>query len=170
MQEPTYYFSFKKNLYSCTSDCYFQYNIFRKQKFGLLMGSPLSRVLACIYLEFLELSPFKLIILNSARYFRYIDNILRTYSQDLDLHSITDGLNNEEPSIKFTYDLEPNITLPFLDIILIRNNNKLVFKVYRKPTCKNDDIHFYSHHNNNTKSGIIIGFYLRPLRICSSKY
>ena len=31
-------------------------------------------------------------------------------------------------------------------------------------------IFFHSHHNNNTKRGIIIGFSLRALRICSSKY
>ena len=89
--------------------------------------------------------------------------MLRINSQDLDLHSITDKLNNVEPSLKFTYEL-------FLDILLLRNINKLEFKVYRKPTCKNDHIHFYSHHNNNTKRGIMIGFYLRALRICSSKY
>ena len=34
----------------------------------------------------------------------------------------------------------------------------------------NDHIHFYLHHNTNTKRGIIIGFYLRALRICSPKY
>ena len=64
-----------------------------------------------------------------------------------------------------------NTTTPylFLDILLIRNIKKLEFKGYRKPTCKNDHIHFYSHHNN-TKRDIIIGFYLRALRICSSKY
>ena len=103
----------------CTSHCYFQYNnIFYKQKFGLPMGSLLSRVLACIYLEFLESGPFKYIIPNTARYFRYIDDFLLIYSQDLDLHSITDSLNNVEPSIKFTYELESNSTLPFLDILL----------------------------------------------------
>ena len=134
------------------------------------MGSPLSGVLACIYLEFLESGPFKYIIPNTARYFRYIDDILLIYPQDLDLHSITDKLNNVEPSLKFTYELEYNYTLPFLDILLIRNINKLKFKVYCKPTCKNGHIHFYLHHNNNTKRGIIIGFYLRALRICSSKY
>ena len=105
-----------------------------------------------------------------ACYFRYTDDILLIYPQDLDLHSITDRLNNVEPSIKFTYELESNSTLPFLDLLHIRNINKLEFKVYCKPTCKNDHIHFYSHHNNNTKTGIIIGFYLRALRICSSKY
>ena len=134
------------------------------------MGSSLSGVLACIYLEFLQSGPFKHIIPNTAHYFRYIDDILFIYPQDLELNSITDKLNNVEPSLKFTHELEYNCTLPFLDILLIRNINKLEFKFYRKTTCKNDHIHFYSHHNNNTKRGIIIGFYLRALRICSSKY
>ena len=155
----------------CTSHCYFQYNnIFCKQKFGLPMESPFSGILARIFIEFLESGPFKCIIPNTAHYFRYINNILLIYPQDLSLHSITDRLNNVEPSIKFTYELEYNSTLPFLDILLIRNINKLEFKVYRKPTCKNNHIHFYSHYNNNTKKGIIIGFYLRAQHICSSKY
>ena len=124
------------------------------------MGSPISGVLAYIYLEFIESGPFKYIILNTARYFGYIDNILLIYTQDLYLHSITDRLNNVEPSIKFTYELESNCTLPFLDILVIRNINKLEFLVYRKPTCKNIHIHVYSYHNNNTKRGIIIGFFL----------
>ena len=134
------------------------------------MWSPLSGARACIYLEFLESGPFKYIIPNTAHYFRYIDDILQIYPQDLDLHGITDWLNNVEPSINFTYELEYNSTSHFLDILLIRNIIKLEFKVYRKPACKNDRIHLYSHHNNNTKIGIIIGFYIRTLRICSSKY
>ena len=31
-------------------------------------------------------------------------------------------------------------------------------------------IYFYSHHNTNTKRGIIIGFYFRALHICFPKY
>ena len=80
------------------------------------------------------------------------------------------GWNNIEPSIKFIYEHEYNNTQPFVDIWVIRNINKLEFKVYRKPTCKNDHYHFYSHHNKNTKRGIIIGFYLRAVHICSSNY
>ena len=155
----------------CTSYCYFQYNnTFYKQKFGLPMGSPLSGILACIDLEFLESGHFKYIIPNTAYYFRYIDDILLICPQNLELHSITDRLNNVEPSLKFIYELEYNYTRLFLDILLIRKINKLESKVYRKPTCKNDHIHFYSHHHNNTKRGIIIGFSLRALHICSSKY
>ena len=85
------------------------------------MGSPPSRVLPCIYLEFLEHDPFKYIIPNTARYLRYIDDILLVNPQDFDLHSISDRLNYVEHSIKFTYELESNSTLHFLDILLIRN-------------------------------------------------
>ena len=133
----------------------------------MMMGSPLSGVLAWIYLESLESGSFKYIIPNTGHFFRYIDDILLVYSQDLDLYSFNDRLNNVEPSIKFTYEFEFNSTQPFLDILLIRNI-KLEFKVYRKPTCKNDYMHFYSHQN--TKRGIIIGFYFRSVCICSSKY
>ena len=77
---------------------------------------------------------------------------------------------NEKKDKKKNTTEEYNSTLPFLDILLIRNINKLEFKVYLKPTCKNNHIHFYSHYNNNTKRGIIKGFYLRALHICFSKY
>ena len=89
---------------------------------------------------------------NTVCYFRYIDNILLINPQDLDLYTITDRQKNVEPSIKFTYELEPNNTQPFLDILLIRNINKLEFNVYRKPTCKNNHIHFYLHYNNYTET------------------
>ena len=48
------------------------------------MEYPLSWVLACIYLEFLESGPFKYIAPNTAWYFRYIDDILLIYPQDFD--------------------------------------------------------------------------------------
>ena len=77
------------------------------------MGSLLSTILVCIYFKLLESGPFKYIIPSSASYFICIDNILLIYPQDLNLNSITDGRNNVEPSVKFTYALEYN-TLPFL--------------------------------------------------------
>ena len=79
-------------------------------------------------------------------------------------------LNNVEPSIKFTYELEVNNNLPFLDTLLHRQDDKILRSVYRKPTYKNDIIHYYSDHTDKIKSGIIIGFYLRALRICSPEY
>ena len=64
-------------------------------------------------------------------------------------------------------NLNPTTVNFFLEVLLIRNISKLEFKVCRKPTCKNDQIHFSSHHNNNYKTGVIISFYHWALRICS---
>ena len=50
--------------------------------------------------------------------------------------------------------------MSFLDILIIKSQNSLTFKIYCKPTNKNDYIHFYSHHNNKIKTGLVIGFYL----------
>ncbi len=67
----------------CTNQCFFKYNnIYYQQKFGLPMGSPLSGVLACLYLEFLESQPFRDIFPNDIQYFRYIDDILIIYSKE----------------------------------------------------------------------------------------
>nr|XP_053633351.1 uncharacterized protein LOC128689237 [Cherax quadricarinatus] len=49
-------------------------------------------------------------------------------------------------------------------------DHELRFKVYRKPTNQNDLLHFYSHHDTKTKRGVIIGFFLRALRICSNEF
>ena len=38
---------------------------------------------------------------------------------------------------------ESNNSSPFLDVLLVKNNDKSEFKVYRKPTCKDT---FCSHH------------------------
>ena len=106
------------------------------------MGSPLSGVLACIYLEFLEFGSFKYIIPNTVHYFRYIDHILLIYPQDLDLHSITDRLNNVEPSIKFTYELEYNSTHLFWKFYLLGILTNLNSRFTVNPPVKTNTITF----------------------------
>ena len=143
---------------------------FYKQKFGLPMDSPLSDVIACIYLEFLKSGPFRHIIPSNSNHFRYVDVILFIYPKELDLIKVTDRLNKIKPTIKFIHELETNNALPFSDIILIRNNDKLEFKVFHKTTGKNDYIHSYSRHKANTKIGVIKAFYFKALCIYSPKY
>ena len=92
---------------------------------------------------FIYMALFKYTISYSASFFRYIEDILLIYPQDLDLYSITDSQNKVKPCIKFTCVLESNNTLPFLDVLLIRNNDKLKFSVYCKPFRRNNHIHFY---------------------------
>merc|ERR1711942_318289 len=82
----------------------------------------------------------------------------------LNIPNLVKNLNDVEPSIKFTFELENNNSLPFLDILIHKHDTGLLYSVYRKPTNKDDFIHFFSHHNSRIKSSIVIGSYLRALR------
>ena len=145
-------------------------SIFYKQKSSLPIGFPLSGILACLFLEFLESGHFKFIIPKDFNYLCYIDDILFIYSWNNDLIKIMDWLNNIESSVDFAYKLENNNTLLFLNISRISNDNNLEIKVYYKSTNKNDYVHFYLHHNTKIKREIIIGFYHRALRIYTPKF
>ena len=57
------------------------------------MGSPLSGVIACFFLEFLESGISKFIIPKDLNYFCHIDDTLLIYPWNYDLTKITDGLN-----------------------------------------------------------------------------
>ena len=48
-------------------------------------------------------------------------------------------LNGFHPSIQFTYETEPNNRLSFLDVLIIRNGQRIETCVYGKPT--NTDIY-----------------------------
>ena len=125
------------------------------------MGFSLSYVLDCFFQEFLESKPFEYILPNDSHYFRYIDNVLIIYPNKYNIHFITNKLNQTEPTINFIYELEKkqNNSLPFLNILLINNSNKLKFRVYQKANSKNDYINFYSNNINKIKSSILIGFF-----------
>ena len=148
---------------------YFNNNLYI-QKFGLPMGCPISCALACLFLEFLESGPFQYILPKNSHYYRYIDDALFIYPQNIDLPNLVHRLNDIEPTIKFTFEKEQDNSIPFLDIFIHRSTPHLTFEVYRKPTFKNDLINFHSQHNNHVKTGMIIGAYLRALRICSDVF
>lgn len=65
---------------------------------------------------------------------------------------------------------ETSNKLPFLDTVIWRGDEGVKFSVYRKPTNKDDFIHYLSAHNDRTKSGVVIGFFLRAYRICSKEF
>ena len=71
------------------------------------------------------------------------------------IEEIAEKLNNAELSINLLYEKWSSILIYFPEILIIKSHNILTFKVYRRPTNKNDDIYFYSHHNK-IKTGLLI--------------
>ncbi|UYV81792.1 hypothetical protein LAZ67_20002390 [Cordylochernes scorpioides] len=79
---------------------------------------------------------------------RYIDDILCITK--VDLSTILNFLNNLKTFLKFTFEIEENNSLPFLDIQLTRNQDRIETRIYRKPTHTGSYLNFNSfgpiHH------------------------
>lgn len=87
-------------------------------------------------------------------YFRFLDDILVVWNTAIgELSIFADLLNQLHPSIQFTYSSNKD-RMPFLDVLLIQNKNKIVTDIYRKETDAQQYLHFYSNHPGHTKRNI----------------
>ena len=102
--------------------------------------------------------------------FRYVDDMIAFIPDKINVEDLLGELNGVKPVIQFTYEEEKDDKIPFLDVVIRRSAQGLKFSVYRKPTDKDDFVHYLSSHGEITKWGIVIGFFLRAYRICSTEY
>jgi len=148
---------------------FFKFNdkIFR-QTSGLAMGCPLSPILAEIFLADLELKLSNHTMFRSKIKFwrRYVDDVFSIFEgNDTDVADFLNYLNDLHPQVKFTYELENQGSLPFLDIIISNVDRKLSFEVYRKPTTTSHVIPFHSQHPISHKLSSFNSFFFRLLRL-----
>ena len=73
-----------------------------------------------------------------------------------ELKSFLEHLNTYDINLQFTLETETDGKIPYLDVLIIRNVNKLNFTVYRKPTHNNRYLHFKSNHPPQVKRGVVI--------------
>ena len=76
-------------------------------------------------------------------YKRYVDDTFLLFSDLQHVTQFLNYLNSKHDNIKFTCDLEKNNTLPFLDVLVTRNSDRVVTSVYRKPTFTGLGTHFF---------------------------
>ena len=100
---------------------------------------------------------------------RYVDDtfcILRRGSTEELLHH----LNRVRKTIKFTVEWQKDGTLPFLDTQLRRREDgSLDVSIYRKPTHRDQYLHFKFHHLTNMKSGLVRCLHDRLSEIISTQ-
>ncbi|XP_044738897.1 uncharacterized protein LOC123300392 [Chrysoperla carnea] len=120
----------------CMEQTYFQFNEkFYKQVHGTSMGNPLSPFLANIFMSRLERNLKQAAEYFPQHWYRYVDDIFTIIdTKKTSVHDFLEFLNKAEPSIKFTVEEEQDEKLPFLDLEISRDSDKLAFNIYRKPT------------------------------------
>ena len=140
----------------CLTTTYFRYNNeYYIQTDGAAMGSPVSPIVANLYMEDFEeqaLSSFP----DPPRFWgRYVDDtmvIIKTAHIEL----FTQHINNISPKIKFTIETEESSRIPMLDTLIIRKEDgSLKFQVYRKKTHTDHYLQFNSHQPLEHKLGVI---------------
>lgn len=67
------------------------------------------------------------------RLYRFVDDFFALIKKNT-ADDFLQRLNLLRPKIQFTCEREQNRKLPFLDLLISRDGNKLTFEVFRKPT------------------------------------
>ena len=153
----------------CLTSTLFQYGGKHfKQVDGVAMGSPVSSVIADIFMENLEMKAFQGYGTVPRVWKRFVDDVLAVVRK-AEVERFLDHLNNTHPNILFTMELEQNRSLPSMDVRFTRlPSGALEREVYRKPTHTNRYIHADSHQPMNVKSATIRCLVDRAFKVCSS--
>ena len=101
-------------------------------------------------------------------WWRYMDDIFMIWTRSVqDLNTFTSFLNDIHSTMKFTSDFSFT-PIPFLDVSVSLDNDKIVTDVYTKPTDKHQYLLHSSCHPIHTKRAIPFSLALRLRRICST--
>ena len=99
---------------------------------------------------------------------RYVDDTFTVVEKGKREHIIR-TLNNFHQNIKFTHETEENNKIPFLDVLLKKEDDGTVqTTVYRKPTNNSIYIHWDAYAPQQWKVGTLFGIIRRAYVICSN--
>ncbi len=140
----------------CLNTTYFLYNgDYYIQKEGAAMGSPVSPIVANLFMESFEESALSTFRDPPRLWGRYVDDTIVVINTD-SVDDFTDHLNNTHQSIRFTVEKEIGGVIPLLDVKATRRDDgTLRLEVYRKKTHTEQYLQFTSHQPLENRYGVI---------------
>ena len=146
-----------------TSSVEFSFNdIMHRQIDGVAMRSPLGPSLANIFVGYYESKLFQTTS-KPEMYYRYMDDTFVVFSNEDEC----DSLNSLHPPFRFTFEIESNLSLPFLDVLVEKSPSKIITSIYRKPTFTGQYLRWNSFSPRKRKTNLILILTHRALAICS---
>ncbi|XP_075160458.1 uncharacterized protein LOC142233427 [Haematobia irritans] len=149
---------------------YFRYKTsFYQQRKGLPMGSSASPIVADIVMEELLDRCMANCDIRPKILTKYVDDLFGIVKTSA-INNLLTIFNNFNPSIKFTLEYEKCRQIPYLDILIIRDGNKIKTDWYQKPTSSGRLVNFYSSHPRRVIQNTAQNFVNRVLNISSQEF
>lgn len=136
---------------------------FFKLNLGCPMGSKCSPNYAILVLGYLEVKLYEEVEINFGTQLRnYIETNFRRYLDDIfliwhpsfgNIEGFHNLLNSIHPNIQYTISLSDK-SMPFLDILVIKDGENIITDIYHKPTDTKQYLNFHSCHPRHTKENI----------------
>lgn len=133
------------------------------------MGSDISPVLADIVMDDLETFCLSKLNFTPPFFFRYVDDTITIVPRD-QIDNVIKVFNSYDPNLQFTMEIENNKQIPFLDLLLINDNNKIITNWYQKPIATNRFLNFFSHNPVHQKIGIVYNLVDRAILLADERF
>ena len=98
---------------------------------------------------------------------RYVDNTI-SYIKEASIEYVLCKLNGYRNNIEFTYEIENDGMLPFLDVLVLRKDYAVETTVYRKSTNNDIYLHWQSFSATTWKRGALQTLVSRAFRMYSN--
>ena len=155
----------------CLTNTYFTFHgKFYVQKFGAAMGSPVSPIVANLFMEDFESAAISTAPTPPKCWDRYVDNTYTIIKKDktTELH---EHINSQERSIKFTKEPPaPDGSVPFLDTKCIpQPDGSIRTVVYRKPSHTDLYVQWDSNHPLSAKLSVVSSLFHGASVVCRTE-
>ena len=141
----------------CLKNTYFSFqDQFYEQVEGAAMGSPVSPIVANLYMEYLEQKALSTAN-NPPRFWCWFVDDTFVIHKEVNKQGFLQHINSVDPAIKFTVeDTKEDGSIPFLDTIVEPEADcTLPITMYRKPTHTDQYLQWDSHHHLSAKFSVI---------------
>ena len=154
----------------CLTTTYFTFQgkIFEQVK-GAAMGSPISPIVANLFMEDLETKALATSPAPPTLWKRYVDDTFIIIHR-AEKNNFLQHLNSIDDSIHFTCEeADENGAIAFLDMLITPDEEgRLNTSVYRKATHTDQYLHWDSHHAVNSKYSVVGTLFHRARTLCST--
>ena len=162
---------FRKLLSLAVKNSFFLFNgTYYEQLDGVAMGSPLGPTIANIFLchweeIWIKKCPKQF---KPEYYNRFMDDTFLLFRAEDHVKKFFRYINSRHKSMTFTYEVEVEGKLPFLDVLVTRSGSNFCTSLYRKPTFSGLYSHYRSYMPDSYKKGLVYTLLHRAFVLCSS--